>query len=89
MFGIGDDWRFEYPPELVRFGWQLYRASKYQHIPTHEEAGRYDPRWVSDIMLMEELYQWVTNDSAAMKAFREQGGIGEVAVNTSASDGIT
>lgn len=55
--GVGEDWEFDYPLEAVKLGWQIKRMTS--RIPTYEEVASIDPRWLSDISLMDELHEWV------------------------------
>lgn len=75
VFGIGDDWRFDYPNKLpqLKIAWQLGAACKFTRIPTEQEVGDYDPRWVSDVLLLQKISDWVTNDSAPMQIFNNPG----------------
>lgn len=57
--GVGEEWTFDYPVEIVKLAWNVWRNSQYAHIPTFEEIAAHDPRWVSDLMLMDQLHRWV------------------------------
>lgn len=74
IFGIGDDWRFDYPPDDVHRGWQMWKSSGYAVFPSYEDAIKHDPKWISDIMLAQEIYDWVNNDSTAMQIANRQNG---------------
>ena len=69
VFGIGSDWRPDYPaPEAFR-AWWLWRQSGRTRYPTREEVSALPEEWIADIHLVESIAEWVTNDSMLMTAF--------------------
>lgn len=58
VYGIGDDWSFDYPVEIVKVAWNMWRNSDYAHMPSYEDVASQDPAWVSDLMLMDQLFRW-------------------------------
>lgn len=57
--GVGDDWEFDYPLEAVKLGWLVKKMTG--RIMPFEELAKLDPRWVSDLSLMDEISEWVTS----------------------------
>ncbi len=62
-FGLPDEWDYDYPFELVKTGFWLWAASKFQRLPTQQEVKAYDPRWISDMQLAYTMYSFYRNDS--------------------------
>lgn len=63
VFGLPEEWDYDYPFEMVKTGFWLWAASKFQRLPTQDEIGKYDPRWISDMQLAYMKYSFYRNDS--------------------------
>lgn len=61
VYGIGDEWDFDFPLPHVKLAWQIMRMT--QRVPTYDEVVQHDPRWLTDIFLMDKLYRWTHNKS--------------------------
>lgn len=73
-YGVGE-YDFEFPLHHVKIAWQIFRSTG--RIPSHEEVMAFDPRWTSDVLLMEQLFKWFKNKSAGFKAPAPESGIGK------------
>jgi len=60
VYGVGDIY-WDYPMHLVKIGWRTWKETG-RFIPV-EEIGQLDPRWVSDILAMDELFQAVNRET--------------------------
>lgn len=80
MFGIGDDFAPDFPPDDGKWGWYLWRMSGKQRIYTREEVAGLDKNWLSEIFFNETIAEWVSNDSPLMGMLNAQrpGGQGEI-----------
>ena len=80
VFGIGEDFAPDFPPEEGFWGWYIWRMSDKKHLPTLEEVRGLNKEWVSEIFFYETLAEWVTNDSPlmGMLAAKPEGGQGEI-----------
>ena len=39
----------------------MWKASGYSKMPTYDEVVEQDPDWISDILLAQEISDWVNN----------------------------
>lgn len=67
-----DEGDFDNPLWLVKLGWQLYRASNYTRIPARAEVLQLEPEWVSDLIYMQQLFDFHTNQSPLFTTFEKQ-----------------
>lgn len=57
---------------MVKTGFWIWAMSDFQRMPSQDEVAQYDPRWISDMKLMMQLYSFQTNSTSVMKVFEEQ-----------------
>lgn len=69
VFGIGSDWRPDSPPAKAYKAWAIWRSSGKTRYPTPEEVDALPDDWISDIHLIEQIAEWIGNNSAQMQSF--------------------
>lgn len=70
VFGIGDDFKFDNDPKLVKAGWLEWHNSGYRHKPNKDEIVLRDPVWDSDLDLAENMFRLKHNTSLEMGVLR-------------------
>jgi len=73
VFGLPERWQFDYPWSLVKTGFWLWMTSGFEKLPTQEQVMAYDPRWITDMQLMYQIYAFYKNDSPLFDIMRQQG----------------
>ena len=67
VFGIAEDFEFDNQRTLVMSAWKQWRAGGYKHIPARQEVGEQEPAWIDDILFVQQIAEFLTNDSTAMQ----------------------
>jgi hypothetical protein len=68
---VPEEFKLHYHARMVQIGYWLFKMSDYQHLPTQDEIGSYDPNWISDIKLAHE-YNLFYEDRSTQRQFADR-----------------
>ncbi|RMG84828.1 MAG: hypothetical protein D6712_10590 [Chloroflexi bacterium] len=71
VYGEPESWEFDYQWDILKIAFWLWYMSGFQRLPTQKEVMEYDPRYISDMELMWQIYAHQHNDSLQMKMLDE------------------
>jgi len=71
VFGEPEEWAFDYPWEIVRTGFWLWKMSGFQRLYTQDEVMVYDPKWIGDMSLAYTIYSHKSNTSPIMALYEQ------------------
>jgi len=61
IFGEPEEWSFDNPVPLVKTGYWLWKLSGLQRLPTRQEVLSYEDSWITDMQLINTLYEFQNN----------------------------
>lgn len=67
VFGI-EEFDVFHPHASVKKGWLAYIRNGRKFIPDRESVELVDDLWERDILTLDRVYQWLTNDDPTYKA---------------------
>lgn len=74
VYGLPEQYAFHYPKSLWKIGFWQWMASDFKYMPTQDEVGRYDPRWISDMQLAYTIYRFYANKDQKFQIMENAAG---------------